>query len=97
MNREIELKTIRLFFDDDVRLVYYRLKSPLFFERLFAKKGILSMAYRFATGRTILFDAQEYQAVKKRLKTYEDVENWKKEQRDYYLKAKYNNEKNWNE
>ena len=79
-NRNVRLGTIRLFFDDDYRLVYYVLDSPSFWKRLFSWKGLLRRAYYCMAGMTHLFDPDEYKKVLGELKTYEDVKRWKDNQ-----------------
>lgn len=95
MSKEVEIKSVPSLIDDSARLVYYRLKSPYFFERLFARKGFLKKSYRITTGYKILFDPDEYAELVEHLKTYDDVEAWRKQQKSLQRQLKYNTKAKW--
>ena len=95
MDREIELIPIPIGLGDDYHYVYYHLKSPNLIERLFSKKGFLWRSYKHLGGGTYMFDIDEYEKVVDKLKTYRDIENWRKEQMEKSFNAKTQLKKRW--
>ena len=93
-NMEVELGTVRSVEDTD-RFVYYRPKSKNMFIRLCG--GFLYTAYRTSPGFRWEFEPQEYSALKERIKTLDDVREWKREQRAINRENKRRNESNWEE
>lgn len=93
-NMEVELGTVRSF-DDTERFVYYRPKSKNPFTRLCV--GFLYRAYRILPGFCWKFEPQDYSAIKERIKTLDDVREWKREQRAIDRDKKRRNESDWEE
>ena len=95
LNREIRIKTIRFFFDDDYRMCYYTLNSNSFLKRLFSKRKLLIAAYS-SGGTTPLFTPREYKNLCETLKTYKDAIEWQKEQYRIDREARAELKKMWN-
>lgn len=95
MNREVELKAVKLFMTPDCRVVKYRLKTNNFFKRLFAKKGLLYISYYNSPGLTKLFYPDEFKEAANKIKTYADVKKWQTAQRNISRANKEHLESVW--
>jgi len=99
MEQEIEFKAVHDIFlnDEEIRLVYWRIKPKNWFGKIFTPWRQLKKAYRCTDGYSEFFRPTDFKELKYAVKTKSDLEKWKKNEDLIANKGKNRYKYEWEE